>query len=229
MKVEDPEWGRIVAEGALAFGLAPGPEELARFRRHAALLLEWARAMNLSAVTDPEEIARRHFVDSLALVPLLPAGAKSLVDLGSGAGFPGIPVKVARPDLTVTLVDSARKKVSFQMAVIRELAMTGIEAVEARAEDLARAGRRFDAAVARAVAALPLLWRMAEPILAPGGSLVALKGRNAPEEARELAAKDTGLSVEIHPYTVPGTGVPRHVVRVKRPERTAVEGEGDPF
>lgn len=214
MDVNDRLWGEIILECCESLGVAASAEHLGIFRIHAALLLEWAGKMNLTAATDPEQIAKRHFADSLALAPHIPKGAKTLVDIGSGAGFPGLPVKVVRPDLAVTLVDSVRKKVSFQKAVIRATGLDGIEAIEDRAENLAKSGVKFDVVCARAVAELSLLWSLAEPLLSQGGVLLALKGKNAKAEADALCKK-TGFRCVLFPYVLPGTNVLRHVVMVE--------------
>lgn len=191
------------------------------FRVHARLLLDWAGKMNLTAVTDPAEIARRHFADSLAMVPHLPERAGTLLDVGSGAGFPGIPVKAVRPELFVTLIDSARKKVSFQKTVIRACGLDRIEAIQERAEDLAKTGRRFDVVCARAVTELEKLWALASPLLPEGGALLALKGKNAPDEAETLFKK-TGIRAELFPYQLPGSGVLRHVAVITGKGRDAL-------
>ena len=213
MEITNRQWGEIILNCCEKLGVEAGPGHLELFRVHARLLIEWAGKMNLTAALDPEQNARRHFGDSLAIAPHIPENAKNLVDIGSGAGFPGLPVKAVRPDLSVTLVDSARKKVSFQKAVIRASGLAGIEAIEDRAENLAKSGRTFDVVCARAVADLSLLWALAEPLLSSGGVLLALKGKNAQQEADVLCDK-TGHLATLFPYVLPGTNVLRHVVMI---------------
>ena len=173
---------------AADLGVTLTDAQLAQFDRYAELLCEWNEKMNLTGITDPYGIVIRHFVDSLTLVPFLPEGA-TLIDVGTGAGFPAIPAAIARPDINVTLLDSLNKRLTFLQAVVDELGLS-CETVHARAEDGGqKAGLResFDIATARAVAALPTLCEYCVPFVKKGGAFVALKG---PESDNEL---DTAL------------------------------------
>ncbi len=170
------------------------------FDRYADLIVEWnATRLNLTRLTSPSEIAVKHFLDSLApLAVLTPPHEAAVIDVGTGAGLPGLAWKIARPDLRVTLLDSTAKKLAFCRAVADDLGMTNVQTVHARAED---AGRRpelsgaFDVAVARAVAPLERLLPWMTPFLRPGGLLVALKGANVEEElpAARPVARRLGL------------------------------------
>lgn len=151
--------------------------QLSKFDRYAELLCEWNEKMNLTGITDPYGIVIRHFIDSLTLVPFLPQGA-TLIDVGTGAGFPAIPAAIARPDIKVTLLDSLKKRLTFLDAVVEELKLSAVT-VHARAEDGGQSlalREQFDVATARAVAALPTLCEYCVPFVKSGGVFVALKG-----------------------------------------------------
>ena len=180
MQIGSIEWRRIIQEGGAILGVPVSPEAVDQFSVYGRELRQWNRRMNLTAIDDPMEMAVKHFLDSAAVTPYIPSDAK-LLDIGAGAGFPGLVLKILRPDLDVALVDSVRKKVSFQQHVIRTLNLGGIRAVHLRAEAMAESGEsRFDAVICRAVTELPRFFFMARPLLAPNGLCIAMKGR--PEE-----------------------------------------------
>lgn len=183
------------------------------FLRYADLLAEKNAVMNLTAITDFGDVVHKHFLDSCAPArfPWFPKGqGMSLIDVGSGAGFPGIPLKILYPELKVTLLDSLRKRVNFLSEVIEALGLEGIEAVHARAEDGARREdlrERFDVAVSRAVAALPVLSEYCLPYVKVGGSFLAWKGSGAEAEAeaaKAAARKLGGQFPEMTVFTLPG-------------------------
>lgn len=153
----------------------------AAFDRYAEMLTERNEKVNLTAITDPDEIRVKHFTDSLAAIELIKTGA-TVLDIGSGAGFPGIPLKIARDDISVTLLDSVNKKVAFMNEVIVDLGLKNIEAVHARIEDFPHKGE-FDVAVSRAVAELTTLAEYALPFVKVGGTFVAYKSEKAEAEA----------------------------------------------
>ncbi len=153
----------------------------AAFDRYAEMLTERNEKVNLTAITDPDEIRVKHFTDSLAAIDLIKTGA-TVLDIGSGAGFPGIPLKIARDDISVTLLDSVNKKVAFMNDVIADLGLKNIEAVHARIEDFPHKGE-FDVAVSRAVAELTTLAEYALPFVKVGGTFVAYKSEKAEAEA----------------------------------------------
>lgn len=152
----------------------------AAFDRYAEMLTERNEKVNLTAITDPDEIRVKHFTDSLAAIDLIKTGA-TVLDIGSGAGFPGIPLKIARDDISVTLLDSVNKKVAFMNDVIADLGLKNIEAVHARIEDFPHKGE-FDVAVSRAVAELTTLAEYALPFVKVGGTFVAYKSEKAEAE-----------------------------------------------
>ena len=180
--------------------------QCAQFETYYQLLAETNKVMNLTAITEANEVARLHFADSLAGAACLPQGA-SLLDMGSGAGFPGLPLAIFRPDLKVTLMDSLNKRVLFLQQVIAALGLTNVEAVHSRAEDGRAYFGQFDVCTARAVAALNVLSEYTLPYLKVGGLFLAYKGPQAEEEADQAkrALQILGGSVEsIRNVTLPG-------------------------
>ena len=168
------------------------PDQLEQFETYYAMLADWNTRVNLTAITAPEDVAKKHFLDSLAAAPYLMTGA-SVVDVGTGAGFPGLPLLILRPDLQVTLIDSLQKRLVFLEAVLKAL---GLKAtlVHARAEDAGQNPlyrERFDAALTRAVSALPVLCELTLPLVKIGGASIAYKG----DAAEELAASGHALNV----------------------------------
>ena len=184
----------LFARCVAPFGVEATPELADRLEIYARLLVEWNQKMNLTAITDPVGIAVKQFADSLTVAPLLPAGAFRLIDVGTGAGFPGVPLALLRPDCRLTLLDSLNKRLVFLDTVCRE---TGLDArlIHARAEE---GGRRpdlreqYDVAVARAVAAMPVLCEYCLPFVRVGGRFLALKG---PDADRERAEASRGIGV----------------------------------
>lgn len=165
------------------------------FEKYLQLLLKWNKTYNLTAITDPAEIKIKHFEDSLAPIPFLPCHAEAsakagrLLDIGTGAGFPGIPLKIARPDLHIVLLDAQRKKIAFCQAVIRELGLTEIEAYQGRAEDLKRVEKwgKFDVVISRATFSLQDFLKMALPFSKPSGLAIAMKSRNWEKERADVS------------------------------------------
>ena len=213
--------GPPLAELLLVSGITLEAPALERLAWLAAELLRWNRTHNLTAITDPDEVNEKHLADSLTLLPLL-AGARRLLDLGSGAGFPALPLKIACPELEVVSVDAVGKKIAFQRHVARTLQLSGFTAVHTRAEDLAgssfcQAG--FDVITARALGGLPLLARLADPCLAPAGRLIAMKGAEAAAElaaAREALA-DLGFACTAqHRLRLPVSGAERTLLVLEK-------------
>ncbi|KLU59132.1 ribosomal RNA small subunit methyltransferase G [Peptococcaceae bacterium CEB3] len=177
------EIARLAEMAERKLGLFLSEEQIARFSVYADMLLEWNTRVNLTRITAPEDMVVKHFLDSLVLAGYELGG--TFCDVGTGAGFPGIPLKIAIPDLKMTLVDSAAKKVVFLRAVCAKLSLKGAECLQMRVEDLghlggARAG--FDSAAARGVAVLPVVLEYVLPLLKRGGLFFALKGTRAAEE-----------------------------------------------
>lgn len=192
-----------------------------RFSRYCTMLQEWNQRMNLTAITDDRGVAVKHFADSVLPLTLrdIPAGA-SLIDVGTGAGFPSVPMKLLRPDLRITLLDSLQKRLGFLRALCGELEVEA-ELVHARAEDAGRDPRhreQYDVATSRAVAGMALLAEYCLPLVRVGGLLLALKGSAGPEEAKagEKAVSLCGGAIrEVKSYTLPG-GDPRTLIVVEK-------------
>lgn len=177
----------FVTEELERLGLDPGGAVLERLARFAHLLVEGNRRMNLTGPCELEELWRRHLLDSLGLVPHLKnePGGQLLIDVGSGAGLPGIPLAMARPDLSFTLLEATTKKARFLEETVADLGLTNVTVLNQRAETAGKARRsreRYDIALARAVGPLAVLAELTLPLLQVGGKLLALKGRSGPNE-----------------------------------------------
>ena len=176
-----------LASGLPALGLHLEKRQVDTLVAFGKQLLEKNQVMNLTAITEPAEVATLHFLDSLALLQAADFGGKTVVDVGCGAGFPGVPLKIAEPSISLTLLDSLGKRMAWLSEVLPPL---GVEArcVTARAEEYAAGHREsFDMAVSRAVARLPILCELCLPLVKPGGCFVAMKGAAAREEVDEAA------------------------------------------
>lgn len=186
-------------------------------------LLRWNRHHNLTAITDPAEAIEKHLVDSLTLRPLL-TGGERLLDLGSGGGFPGLPLKIVCPELLVVSVDAVAKKIAFQRHVVRMLGLRGFEPLHIRAEALADRppyASGFDLVVSRAFAALPSFAALALPCLRPGGRVVAMKGAEGERELEEAAAAlaELGLArTALQTLRLPTSGALRTLLVFQREE-----------
>ncbi len=213
------------ANGTWNLGLSD--TQINQFVRYAEMLAEWnATRMNLTRLVSPQDIAVKHFLDSLALLTVVrPPQNARVLDVGTGAGLPGLALKIVRPDLRVTLMDGTAKKLTFCRAVADELGLENIETIHARAQDAARrpdlAGH-FDWVVARAVAPLDRLLPWLAPFAAPHGLLLSLKGMAADEEmaAARPVAKRLGLMLDIFAVPLPEAeeAIIRQIVLAKRKE-----------
>ena len=183
-KEQIAELGNLAIE---KLGVVLTEEQLEKFVLFGNLLLKWNAKVNLTRITEPGEVIIKHFLDSLVVVPFL-YGVR-VCDVGTGAGFPGIPLLIAKPELEATLVDSLAKRIEFVKTVAQELNLS-LEAIHSRAEDFARLQQfreSYDSVVSRAVAALPILAEYALPLLKNGGVFFAFKGSQAGEEVRAAA------------------------------------------
>lgn len=190
-----------------------------QYQKYLDLLLKWNERINLTAITDPDEIIIKHFDDSRAVLPFL-NNAKTIIDIGSGAGFPGIPIKIERPHTLVTLLDSQRKKVNFLRQVIFELKLEGIEAMQGRAEDpdFFRTHGPFDIVISRATWSLDLFLELAEPYYDQNGACIAMKGPRYEKEiqkAKNVIHKYNLTLVKTHSYTL-SSKEERHVLVFKK-------------
>lgn len=220
----------ILAVRAAEAGLALTAAQIEQFAVYNRLLIAWNERMNLTALTAPEDVAVKHIIDSLtAYDAALFDGAKTLIDVGTGAGLPGIPLAVYAPHIRVTLMDALQKRVLFLMEVTRAMGLTNTAAVHARAEEAARQAEHrehYDIAVSRAVARMPVLLEYALPFVRVGGTLLALKGRAYAEEAAEGAgaARRLGGGMTLaRPVHLPGLDDVRAILSVRK-ERPTPKG-----
>lgn len=222
MKIDSGQWQRTVIEGAAALAIEVTDDQARAMGAHARLLLEWNRATNLTAITDPMAVAVKHYVDSLAAVCWIGDGVR-ILDAGSGGGFPGIPLKILRPELSITLVDSVRKKVSFLKHAIRTIGLEGIEAVHGRLEalvDWPRYRGAFDMVVCRAFSSLETFAERTTDFLAPGGSLLALKGPQTDHPLETAGSGSTirlggrSFTIQVNSYQLPLLNLQRRAVRL---------------
>ncbi|MEI9478651.1 MAG: 16S rRNA (guanine(527)-N(7))-methyltransferase RsmG [Deltaproteobacteria bacterium] len=180
----------LLIEGAKAFGIHLKEEMVDLFDRYLKELLKWNQKINLTAIRTEKGVILKHFLDSLSVCPYLP-GSSFLLDLGSGAGVPGIPLKIVQPSFEVTLIDSVLKKVDFQRHIIRILGLKGIEAVHGRVQEkgvLKEMEGRFDIVISRAFSDLETFLKLSFPFLRKGGRVVAMKGE-VDEGGLQLASK----------------------------------------
>lgn len=207
MEIGSREWQNFIIDGARSLGIEIGESLTAQLAVHTSELIKWNRKMNLTAITTPRDIAIKHVLDSLVPAPLIPDQSR-LLDIGSGAGFPGIPLKILKPSLSVLVIDSVRKKANFLKHVLRVLSLENIEALQIRAENLAQEPRfanSFDVIVSRALSNLTSFVNSALPLLAPRGTILAMKGKVHAKElddTRANALKDP-YSLEVANYKLP--------------------------
>lgn len=206
-----------------ALGIALTGPMLDALDQYAEILVEYNQKVNLTAITDPEGIEDKHFADSLLLANL-PETAGKLVDVGTGAGFPGVVAKIFKPELQLTLMEPTGKRVEFLKYVCAQLGLSGVEFAKERAEEAARKVWReqFDVATARGVAALPMLSEYCLPLVKVGGVFLAMKGPGATEELAESGAalkKLGGKGSGVAEFHLPGGDV-RNIIRIKKISQT---------
>ena len=226
---------QTLISGADSLRIPLSSEQIEQFRVYAALLAEWNQRMNLTTITDSVEVQKKHFLDCLVGLPLvaeevgatLPLKrALACVDIGTGAGFPGVPLKIAWPALKLTLVDGTAKKIRFLEEVVRALGLENVNLVQGRAEELGRNRRfrgQFDLAAARAVARLNTLTEYVLPFVRQGGLAVIYKGPSAAEEfmeARNAIELLGGETVRFAPVVVPALDEERRVLLIKKLRKT---------
>jgi len=184
MQIGSTKWKNVIYDGAKDLEIQIDRMKIDQFVIHASELLKWSQKTNLTAISDPFEIAVKHFLDSIAPARFIPPDT-SLLDVGSGGGFPGIPLKIMIPSLSVTLIDASRKKVSFLKHVIRMLGLINIEAYHVRAQDLSKDCRvhtAYDVIISRALSSMVNFVQMSLPLLATHGVIIAMKGKITDKE-----------------------------------------------
>ena len=218
---------KLAQDAATLLGIHLTPRQLSCFARYERELLEWNEKFNLTAIRDVEGIRVKHFLDSLTCsLAWRDAPPTSLIDVGTGAGFPGIVLKILYPALKLTLVESVGKKADFCRHVIEILGMEKVAVLQARAEEVGREPahrERYDWAVARAVANLPILVEYLLPLVRVGGGMLAQKGESGPAEAQmsEKAARLLGGHIrQIIPVSLPGVADDRYLVVIDKKAAT---------
>lgn len=214
---------KLLRAGFAALGLPLDETALTRFETYYKLLEERSKVMNLTAIHGETDVAQLHFLDSAALLTVEPLAGKAVIDVGTGAGFPGLPLKIAQPDISLTLLDSLDKRVRFLGDVCAATGLTDVTCLHARAEEAPELRGRFDAAVSRAVARLYLLCELCLPFVRTGGVFLAMKGPDCAEEldeARSAIRKLGGTYERTVTYTVPGTDVTHSVVVIRKTAAT---------
>ncbi|WP_068784293.1 16S rRNA (guanine(527)-N(7))-methyltransferase RsmG [Paenibacillus phocaensis] len=208
-------------------GIEISEEQLKQFERYYEVLVEWNEKMNLTGITEREQVYIKHFYDSISLAFHVPMGEiVAMADIGSGAGFPGIPLKICYPHLQLTIVDSLNKRIQFLQHVVNELGLSQVRLLHGRAEDLGRQGElrdAFDLVTARAVARMAVLNEFCLPFVKPGGLFVAMKGSNPQEEVQEAARSLIELKgkwVRTPEFSLPLENSERHLVIIQKTAAT---------
>ena len=213
---------QILREGLAALSL---PTDAAvPLMAFSAQLLETNKVMNLTAITEPEDVARLHLLDCAALLNITDFRGKRVVDVGTGAGFPGMPLRILEPDFDLTLLDSLGKRIAFLQRVCDEMGLQRVTCIHARAEEFAAKHReQYDIATSRAVAALNVLCELTLPLVKVGGRFLAMKAVDSDEEilaAKSAVAQLGGKVEDISDYTIPGTDITHRVVVIGKVKPT---------
>ncbi|MCL4299085.1 MAG: 16S rRNA (guanine(527)-N(7))-methyltransferase RsmG [Anaerolineae bacterium] len=219
---------QVLQDGARQFSLSLSEAQLNAFDRYSQELIAWNQRVNLTSIIEPQEIVTKHFLDSLSVYGALSGLPPdlTLIDVGSGAGFPGLPLKIVLPDLRLTLLEATGKKTAFLDYVVHILNLTGVTVLTARAEEAGRRPdqrERYDAAVARAVAPLPVLAEYTLPLVRVGGRVIVQKGQHP---AAEIKAAANALGIlggkvsQTLAVRVPGLDAERHMVVIQKNKAT---------
>jgi 16S rRNA (guanine527-N7)-methyltransferase len=214
----------LLNDGAREIGISLTSQETSKFKLYLKELLVWNKRVNLTAITEEREVIVKHFLDSLLVLGVFRISTQSIVDIGAGAGFPGIPVKIVKPDARLTLIDSVGKKIEFLKHLVSVLGLQGVEVIWGRVEDVVRQHREcFDLSVSRAVAPLNVLLEYSLPSLKIGGVMLALKGEDVGEE---VASSKNALKLlggrlkKVFKVVLPTTEVFRSIVIVEKISKT---------
>lgn len=213
----------LLYEGAKKLDISLSTQQIEQFITYKKLLLEWNEKMNLTAITDDQEIITKHFLDCLSLAKSINMDAAyQLIDIGTGAGFPGMVVKIAFPHIGVTLVDALKKRLTFLDEVIRQLELKNITCIHARAEDLGKEKNyreKYDICASRAVAHLAVLSEYTLPFVKEGGYLLALKGQKLDEELKESQKAISilgGTLEEVCDVEIPFTDITHRIAKIRK-------------
>lgn len=216
---------------ALLFGIELSDSQLAQFYTYYQMLIEWNKKINLTAITDFDEVLKKHFLDSLSIGRILNQDSSaSILDIGTGAGFPGIPIKIAYPNVTIILMDSLNKRITFLNEVIQTLHLEKIDTIHGRAEDFSKNNRTdkiyresFDICVSRAVANLSSLSEFCLPYVKVGGKFISFKSEKAEEElinSQNAISVLGGKNTYLDTFMLPGTDFSRTLVVIEKVKET---------
>ena len=223
------ELNQELRAGLTRLGLRPSEQAIEKLNLYCDLLLEKNQVMNLTAIKDPSEVVKFHFLDSAALLPTKALAGKKVIDVGTGAGFPGLVLKILDPSIELTLLDTLGKRIEWLQEVSHCLGLEGVTFLKGRAEELSHRPEyrdRYDVAVSRALAAMPMLAELCLPYVKQGGLFFAMKSNKTDEEiqsAEEIIAKLGGDKPFVMDYLVPGTEVYHRLVTVYKSEITPKE------
>lgn len=198
--------------------------QLKQFQDYMKLLLEWNQKINLTAITESEEIIQKHFIDSLTILKYIKENDK-VIDIGTGAGFPGIPIKIVKPEIEINLADSLNKRINFLNIVIEKLNLMQVNTIHTRIEDLGRNKdyrEKLDVVTSRAVASFNVLLEYMLPLLKIGGICICMKGSNIEEiENSKKALETLGGEIEkVEELMLPGSDIKRNIIIVKKIRKT---------
>lgn len=220
----------LLKKGAKDYDYILSEIQINQFIRYMELLKEWNEKINLTAITEDMEIVKKHFIDSISILKSNVIGkGTSIIDVGTGAGFPGIPLKILIPDLKVVLLDSLNKRIKFLNTIIEELGLTDISTVHGRAEDFSKINsyrEKFDVATARAVANMGVLSEYCMPYVKPGGYFIAMKGPSGYEELDESKKAITilgGRVKEVIETKIPGSEINHNIIVVEKTRSTPLK------
>lgn len=202
--------------------------QMCQFQKYYELLVEWNSFMNLTAITDYEEVLKKHFIDSLSIVKAydFTKGEVSMIDIGTGAGFPGLPIKIAFPEVKITLLDSLQKRIKFLNEVIEQLELSDIDTVHGRAEDFAKPDKireKYDLCVSRAVANLSTLSEYCLPFVKAGGKFISYKSEKLTEELAEAEKAVSVLGGKVSnqvDYMLPSSDIYRNLLIIDKVKPT---------
>jgi len=211
----------LLKEGARKFNIELEENQIEKFFKYKDMLKEWNNKINLTAIEEDRDIIVKHFIDSLSILPYIKNEQIDVIDVGTGAGFPGIPVKIVSSSVNVMLLDSLEKRIKFLNEVIRQLKLDAITTIHGRAEDFganAKYREKFDIAVARAVASLPVLLEYCLPFVKVGGIFIAMKGSSLEEVSNSNKALELlgGEIQEIKEIVLPFSDAKRNIIIIKK-------------